>query len=153
MSLWILLVIVFVAGGVGGVINALLSDNIFGLPKTVKVGAAAILRPGMLGNVLVSGVAAVVSWGLYGPFAASYVAGGPRAAAAGVQSVGLTLASLIGAVLVGLTGARWLTNEVDKRMLRAAAVEVASVQASPEVARRIGMATPAEALSLAQAPK
>jgi hypothetical protein len=35
---------------------------------------------------------------------------------------GITLAGLVGAVLVGIAGARWLTNEVEKKMLRALAL-------------------------------
>ena len=36
--LWIILLIVLVAGGVGGVVNSLLTDNGFLRPKTEKVG-------------------------------------------------------------------------------------------------------------------
>jgi hypothetical protein len=64
----------------GGVVNALLSDNGFALPKPEKVGTTQIIRPGFIGNVLISGVAACISWGLYGPFSALYIAGGPEAA-------------------------------------------------------------------------
>jgi hypothetical protein len=148
MSLWVLLIIVFVTGGIGGVINALLSDNGFFAPRPESVGGVRILRPGWLINLLVGGIAACVAWGLFGPFAASYIAGGPRAAAAGAQAAGLTLSSLVGAFLVGTAGAHWLTSEVDKRLLRAAASEAASSQANAEVAKRVVMATPAEALRM-----
>jgi hypothetical protein len=46
-----------VAGAVGGVVNALMSDNGFVLPKT----AHGIIRPGYLGNVLIGAVAAGIS--------------------------------------------------------------------------------------------
>ena len=51
--------------------------------------------------------------------------------------------------LVGIGGARWLTNEVDKKLLRAAASKAASGQPSDQKAIRISAAPPAEALSIA----
>jgi hypothetical protein len=149
MSLWILLLIVFIAGAAGGIVNALLSDNGFILPKPEKAGSTKIIRPGFLGNALISGVAACISWGLYGPFATVYIAGGPKPTGDTSQA-GLTLSALLGAVLVGVAGARWLTNEVDKNLLKAAASEAAESQASPEKARQIAMASPAEALRISQ---
>jgi len=58
--------------------------------------------------------------------------------------------ALFGALLVGIAGARWLTNEVDKRLLRATAVQAASGKASPEASIKIASATPARALSIAK---
>ncbi len=124
MSIWILLFIVLGAGAVGGTINALLSDNGFLLPRTDEYVGRRILRPGFLGNVLVGGIAAVISWGLYGPLAAAAIVGAPIAGTTVEPS--LTLSALVGAALVGVAGARWLTNEVDKNLLRAAASEAGS---------------------------
>jgi hypothetical protein len=45
---------------------------------------------------------------------------------------GLSLSGLVGAVLVGVGGARWLTNEVDKRLLRLAGSKAAAKQGSSE---------------------
>ena len=149
MSLWVILLIIFVAGAVGGIVNALLSDNGFILPKPEKTGGTGIIRPGFLGNALISGVAACISWGLYGPFAAVYIAGGPKPTGDGSQA-GLTLSALVGAVLVGVAGARWLTNEVDKNLLKAAASKAAASPADSEKSKQIAMATPAEALRIAQ---
>ncbi len=59
----------FLAGLVGGTINALLSDNGFVLPKQTE----GIFHPGWLGNALIGGVAAAVSWSLYGPLAGAAV--------------------------------------------------------------------------------
>ncbi|MBN1311393.1 MAG: hypothetical protein JXB30_08235 [Anaerolineae bacterium] len=150
MSLWIFLLIIFAAGAVGGIVNALLSDNGFVLPKPEKVGTSQIIRPGFLGNALISGVAACVSWGLYGPFAAVYIAGGAPQPSGETTSPGLTLSALVGAVLVGVAGARWLTNEVDKNLLRRAASEAAASQADTSMAQQIAVSTPVEALRLAQ---
>src|SRR5438552_12181715 len=60
--------LVFVAGGVGGLVNALMTDNGFALPKEVVVNDVSVVRPGFLGNILVGATAAYVSWGLYGAF-------------------------------------------------------------------------------------
>ena len=152
MSLWILLLIVCAAGGIGGIVNALMTDNGFVLPCVEEVGGGAkIVRPGALVNIFIGAVAAGVSWGLYGPLA-SYVIAGTQ----GVLNqnptigVGLTLASLVGAVLIGIGGARWLTNEVDKNLLRAAASQAASGKPSQEASQNIALAKPAQALFIAK---
>ncbi|MGO9138755.1 MAG: hypothetical protein ACLP9S_02680 [Syntrophales bacterium] len=145
MSLTILLVCVFVAGAIGGVVNALLSQNGFLKWKNDEVAGQKIWRPGILGNVIISGVASSISWGLYGPFAAYYILGGPRNES---EVVGLTLSSLVGAVLVGVSGARWLTNEVDKNLLRNAASNAAGTDRNQTKAMKIAMATPFDAMKM-----
>jgi hypothetical protein len=52
--------------------------------------------------------------------------------------------------LIGVSGARWLTNEVDKTLLRAAAAEAANAKASPNASQQIMMAPPAQALNIAK---
>jgi hypothetical protein len=146
MTFFLILVVVWVAGGIGGAINALMSDNGFVLPKAADTTDGRILRPGFLGNVLIGGVAAVISWGLYGPFAAYPLIGGSLPP--GSASVMLSLSAFVGAVLVGVGGARWLTNEVDKTLLRAAASQAAAGAADSDKAAKILTASPAQALSL-----
>jgi hypothetical protein len=63
---------------------------------------------------------------------------------------GLALSSLVRAVLVGIGGVRWLTNEVDKNLLQAAASQAAAGKASPEASQKIALATPAQALFIAR---
>ena len=58
---------------------------------------------------------------------------------------------LLGAVLVGIGGARWLTNEVDKKLLRAAGTEAAQANPTPNLARAFAAASPANALKMAAA--
>lgn len=117
MTVPALLAVVFAAGAVGGVVNAVTTENGFVLPRRELVNGVWVWRPGFLVNVFVGGVAGAVSWGLYGPFATQYVIGGP-----GINAdIGLSLAALAGAVLVGVAGARWLTSEADKKWLRALA--------------------------------
>ena len=75
MSILELLLIVAACGAVGGVVNALMSDNGFILPMREKAAGANILRPGFVGNIILGAVAAVIFWGLYGPFAEANVVG------------------------------------------------------------------------------
>jgi hypothetical protein len=142
MTIWSILGFVFAAGAVGGVVNALLTDNGFILPSSEPTDSTTILRPGILGNVLVGAIAATVSWGLYGPFANAVVAPSSQ-----TPMSTLTLAALVGAILVGISGARWLTNEVDKKLLKAtASAAAASAKAEPEAAVKIMTSSPAQAL-------
>ena len=152
MSLATLLVIIFIAGGIGGLANALLSENGFLKWKSDKVGDQKIWRPGILGNVLISGIAACISWGLYGPFAAYYIFGGLNSAGE-MKAVGITLSSLVGAVLVGIAGAKWLTNEIDKTLLRKTATNAAASHADINKAAKIAGATPFQALKISMEGK
>ena len=147
MFLWKYMAIIFAFGAIGGIVNALLTDNGFILPKQEQQDNTKIIRPGFLVNIFVGGIAALVSWGLYGPFAAVFIIGGTNDL--NVGTTGLSLSSVIGGLLVGVGGARWLTNEVDKKLLRAAASKAASGQPSDQKAIRISLAPPAEALNIA----
>jgi len=152
-SLVAMLACIGVGGAIGGIVNALMTDNGFLMPRTESTSSgASILRPGCLGNALIGAIGALVSWGLYGPFATRIIIGADDAVqAAGGDKIGLSLASFVGAILVGVGGARWLSNEVDKTLLRATAAEAASKQASPALAQKVTAATPAQALKIAQA--
>lgn len=143
--IWIM-VSVALAGAVGGAVNALMSDNGFVLPSRVEVAdGASVIKPGYLGNMLIGAIAALVSWGLYGSMG-SYNLLGPSNA--NVVPVSLSIASLFGALLIGVGGARWLTNEVDKKLLRAAASEAADKSPSPDASRALSMATPEQAIGI-----
>ncbi len=144
ISIWILLAIICAAGVLGGLINALLSDNGFLLPRTQPVDGLSIVRPGFLGNILIGIVAAALSWGLYGPLSAFELFNPPS------TPVSFTLASLVGAALVGVAGARWITNEIDKKLLTAAASKAAAAPAALLAARQIVAASPTAALAIAQ---
>ena len=150
--IWMLAAVAF-AGGVGGIANAFMTDNGFPLPRLEQSNGGAVLRPGFLGNIGIGGLAATVSSGLYGPLA-TYPILGSGASATGQSAwagIGLSLASFVGAILVGVGGARWLTNEADKKLLRAAASDAAAKPGSPDDAQRIALASPAEALSIVNA--
>jgi hypothetical protein len=143
-SVWIALLIICAAGAFGGLINALVTDNGFFLPCEQHTNGTMIVRPGFLGNVLTGIAAAVASWGLYGSFG-SIELFHPLPA-----TTSFTLASVVGAMLIGIGGARWLTNEVDKRLLRAAAAEAAAAPASTNSAQQMVAASPANVLDIAQ---
>lgn len=150
MSVFQLSLIIFATGCLGGIVNALISDNGFMLPKTVISGEAKIWKPGFLVNLLVGGIAAFVSWGLYGPLSAAYIFSSAPADPSPVTPTGLTLASVAGAILVGMGGARWLTNEVDKKLLQAAASNAANRAAEPQMAAQILMASPEQAVRMTE---
>jgi len=148
-----MLLYVLIAGAVGGMVNALMTDNGFLFPKSEKVNdKTSIFRPGYLGNILIGAIAALIFWGFYGPLSAYYIAGTEQALAANTapDKVGLSLASLVGAILVGVGGARWLTSKVDKNLLRAAAALAAGAQPSTAASQQIALAAPAEALTVAR---
>lgn len=109
MLVWMIVGLVFLAGCVGGLVNALLAGELK-LPRVDET--ARVYRPGWIGNVVIGGVAAVLFWGLYGRFAEVAVIG-PQPAAV----VSLTIAELLGALLTGVGGGRLLTSELDRRGL------------------------------------
>ncbi len=143
-SVWIALLIVSAAGAFGGCINALLTNNGFFLPSEQHSNGTVIVRPGFLGNILISIAAALTSWGLYSSF------GSVELLQPLTSVTNFTLASVIGAMLIGTGGARWLTNEVDKQLLRAAAVEAAAAPASITSSQEMIAAPPAKILDIAQ---
>jgi hypothetical protein len=147
MSLWLMLAVVAVAGAAGGLLNAYFTDNGFVWPRVESVGAFKITRPGFLGSMLVGAIAAAVSWGLYGPFASMAVFGATEAVPAGAA---LTVSALVGAVLVGVGGGRWLTDQADKSLLKATAAHAAQGQGSAEASAAIAAARPAQALEIAR---
>ncbi|VVB72709.1 Uncharacterised protein [uncultured archaeon] len=128
-----------------------MSDNGFIAPRKETIDGETILRPGFAGNILLGSAAAFISWGLYGAFSSAVIYGGVAGVGApGADDVYVSISAVAGAVLVGIGGARWLTNEVDKKLLRSAAVTAASSKASSQDARRLAVATPAKAFNIAK---
>ena len=111
LSVYRCLALIAAAGVVGGIVNTLMNDGKFRLPEI----AGGVLCPGFIGNALIGGFASVISWSLYGAGAGIDLArqAGER------QAVSLTMGALAGAALVGFAGAKWLTSEVDQKLLRA----------------------------------
>jgi hypothetical protein len=71
-------------------------------------------------------------------------AGNPRA------EVSLTIGAIAGAILVGIGGAKWLSNEVDKKFLQVAASEAGEREISPEDCKKIAKASPRKALAIVE---
>ncbi|HPC90577.1 MAG TPA: hypothetical protein PLN19_09345 [Methanothrix sp.] len=135
-------------GAVGGIVNALVSDNGFVRPSEETAGDVVIIRPGIAGNLILGAVAAFISWGLYGAFSNFVVWG--ASSGMGTGEISVSISSIAGAVLVGIGGARWLTNEVDKKLLRTAATAAAASKASFDDSQRIAVASPAQAFNIAK---
>jgi hypothetical protein len=110
MAMGLIVLLVFSAGCAGGLVNSLIAGGLQ-LPGTDR--SANVYRPGWLGNVAVGGVAALVFWGLYGPFSKALIVGGASAPA-----ISLSLGELFGSLVTGIGGGRLLTSEIDKRALK-----------------------------------
>jgi hypothetical protein len=121
MNPWICALLIAIAGGMGGVVNALLTDNGFALPRR----EAGVWCPGAVSNILVGAFAAFSSWAFYGSGASIELAETTARTA-----ISLRFSALAGAFLVGVAGAKWITNEVDKRLLKES-VKVAAKKALP----------------------
>jgi hypothetical protein len=67
--------------------------------------------PGVLGNVLTGGAAALALWRLYGPLSFAPVLG----QSACPPGVTLRLGDLVGYLLIGMGGGRVLTSEANQR--------------------------------------
>ena len=140
--------IIMLSGAIGGIVNALVSDNGFIKLSEETAGEVTIIRPGFAGNILLGAVAAFVSWGLYGAFSNAVLFG--TATGVGTEDITVSIASIAGALLVGIGGARWLTNEVDKKLLRTAAATAAASKACFDDSQKIAIATPAQAFNIAK---
>lgn len=143
MKVYQIALIIFGVGMVGGIANALLSGNIFLFPKTDPGPPKNVFVPGLIVTAVIGGIAALVSWGLYGASSGSTING---------QST-VTVAALAGAILVGFGGARWLTNEVDKTLLNKTASLAAERPMSQTAAKEILSASPIEALRIVKETK
>jgi hypothetical protein len=146
VSLWVLAIIIVGAGAAGGLVNALLTDNGFLVPQYVEAQGARILRPGFLGNMIIGAAAAFVTWGLYGRWAGAAIAG--VAADSNPAKFYETLSGFTGAFLAGVGGARVLTGEVDKQILRLTASQAVTSAPDPTKAGPVAVAPPAEALKV-----
>jgi membrane associated rhomboid family serine protease len=116
--------LVMAAGGVGGALNAYFADHGLARPKVIN----GIWCPGAIGNIVVGAVSSIVSWALYGSGAVVDIAKpNPR------ELISLRLTALAGALLVGVAGARWLSNQVDKALLD----EAVRKTSSPELKNKL----------------
>jgi hypothetical protein len=143
MNPWICALLISTAGAVGGIINALLTDNKFFIPK-VRNG---IICPGIISNVFIGATSAFSSWSFYGSGASVELA---KASATPNQNISLTFAALAGAFLVGVAGSKWLTNETDKRFLKESIKEAAKKDITPAKCEEITQRSPRKILEAIQ---
>lgn len=140
MTVWQMLGLIMVAGGIGGLVNSLIQDKSLILPQAVSRGdGVSMFLPGFIGNMLIGSVSAAVSWLLYSPFTQEPLLS---------TNITLTLTSLGGAVLVGMAGSGWLSNAMEKNILRIVASQVAAAPQSPGVAKQLLEVSSVEALKL-----
>jgi hypothetical protein len=118
MNAWTCAALISLAGGLGGVMNALLSGNGFIMPQWRRT----VWCPGFIANVLLGAVAAFISWAAYGSGA-----GVDLGQITERNTISLRFSALAGAFVVGIAGAKWLTGEVDKKLLKES-VKVAGVK-------------------------
>jgi hypothetical protein len=119
-----------------------MTGNGFALPRR----EGAVVCPGFFSNVLIGAFAAFSSWAFYGSGAGVAAA---RTAAAGDThtEVSVTFSALAGAFLVGVAGAKWITNEVDKKLLKESVKIAATAQPLPAATvEQIVQEQPAEIL-------
>ncbi len=125
----------FVIGGLGGGLNAVVSRNARFLPALMWLspGGPCIVRVGILGDMLTGAFAAACAgWLLQASGSTLDVNGTP----------GIALLVLAG-LFVAFLSARWVSNEVDKCVLRRAIFKAVSAPAAhPDAVQNIELAPP-----------
>jgi hypothetical protein len=132
---WTCALLICAAGAAGGFVNAILSQNGFALPRRIE----GIWCPGALSTVIAGAFAAFASWAFYGSGAGINVAD-PKAVTS------LQFSALAGAFLVGVVGAKWITNEADKRLLKESVKVAATKDVPKDKASEIAEGTPLQVL-------
>jgi hypothetical protein len=135
MNPWICALLISTAGGAGGFVNALMSNNGFAMPRRIE----GIWCPGAFSTVLIGAFAAWASWAFYGSGVGIDLADPATRAH-------LQMPALAGAFLVGVVGGKWITNEADKRILKESVKVAASKDVPKETADEIASGTPLEVL-------
>lgn len=128
MNPWVCALIVSAAEASGGFVNALMSDNGFALPRK----ESGVWCPGFISNIVIGAFAAFASWAFYGSGASIELADASQR-----TQISLRFSVLAGAFLVGVAGARWITGEVDKRLLREGVIVAAKKALPPAQAEEI----------------
>ena len=140
MNAWFCALLICISGAAGGFVNALTSANGFALPRRIH----GVWCPGAISTIVAGAFAAFASWAFYGSGAAVDAAD-PKALTS------LRFSALAGAFLVGVVGAKWITNEAEKRLLKRSVKVAATKVLSNEKSQEIDSGTPLEVLqSIAQ---
>jgi len=135
MQIWHCAAWISAAGALGGLANALNSANGFALPRRIE----GVWCPGAVSTVLLGAFAAFASWAFYGSGAVIDLAK-PE------QLAHFQLSGVAGAFLIGVIGAKWLTNESEKLLLKESVNTVTAKMLPRDVANRITSGPPLEIL-------
>jgi hypothetical protein len=138
MNPWTCAALISLAGGIGGVVNAFIAGVGFAMPTRRH----NVWCPGIIENVLVGAVSAFISWALYG--AGSGVEIGQLTERA---LISFRFSALAGAFVVGIAGAKWLTGEVDKKLLTESIKVVGPKKLTREQCDELVRGSPIEVLS------
>ena len=140
MQIGVSILIILTTGAAGGVVNALINDRGFILPGPLKgENGMVVYQAGWIGNLIVGAAASFTSWGLYGPFSEVVIGGCVDPAKCEAD---ITISAMVGSFLIGIGGARWLTDQVSKNLLRSSAVAAAGKGADKDLAGKIALAPP-----------
>jgi hypothetical protein len=151
-SVWEMGGVIAAAGATGGIANALLNSGNGYSIQWPRAGRNDVLQLGIVGNLLLGAFAALITWGLYGSLKDAVLLGN---APAGQLAANLTVTAVIGAIVAGTGGARVVSNELDKKMLRGAGAGAALQPANAELAVEIATLPAVKALAAtnAQVPR
>lgn len=142
MNPWLCAFLITLAGAFGGMVNALITDNGFVLPQIRR----AIWCPGFISNVLVGAFAAFSSWAFYGSGAGIELAHVTER-----TGISLRFSALAGAFLVGVAGAKWITNEADKRLLKESVKVAGSKRLTEKECDQLVIGSPRQILNRVEA--
>jgi hypothetical protein len=145
-SIWEMTGVIAAAGALGGIVNAILNSGSGYNIQLPRRGTNDVLQLGIFGNVLLGIVAALISWGLYGPVKDAVMLG---SVPSGQLPVNLTMTAAVGAIVTGIGGARVISNELDKKVLRNAGTGAAQVPADANLAVAMATLSPVKVLAAA----
>lgn|SRR5687768_7106834 len=137
MHPWTCALLITLAGALGGVVNGLTTDNGFVFPQTRR----GIWCPGIIANVLLGAFAAFASWAFYGSGS-----GVDLANVSHDTVISLRFSALAGAFLVGVVGAKWITGESDKLLLKESVKVAGSKSLTPEECDELVKGSPRKVL-------
>lgn len=137
MNPWMCALVISFSGALGGAVNALLTDNGFPLPRM----ESKIWCPGFISNIIIGAFSAFSSWAFYGSGASVELAEISKQ-----TEISLRFSAIAGAFLVGVAGAKWITSEVDKQLLKESVKVVAHKNIDEKDCERIVEAPPRQIL-------
>ena len=130
---------VVIFGAIGGIANSVMTDKGILLPGKVTVAGEQVWRPGILLNIFLGGLAALVSWLLY--------SSGNMDIMNPPDNVSLFAPTLGMSILIGIAGPRYLSDELDKNILKKSTAM--AMKADPDTKDKIMNSNPLDVLEMA----